>query len=110
MRKNTQKERGMRSDNDVERFANSRSGLVDATGGRGMRVTSFRIGFVFALVAGALALSPAAPEVSANPAGTGLVISQIYGGGGNTGAPLFNDYIEIFNPTSSDKSLGGLSL
>jgi predicted extracellular nuclease len=26
-----------------------------------------------------------------------LVISQVYGGGGNSGAPLQNDYIEIYN-------------
>ena len=26
-----------------------------------------------------------------------LVISQIFGGGGNSGAPFRNDFIEIFN-------------
>ena len=28
-----------------------------------------------------------------------LVISQVYGGGGNVGAPLKNDFVEIFNPS-----------
>jgi len=28
---------------------------------------------------------------------TDLVISQVYGGGGNSGAPFRNDFIEIFN-------------
>jgi len=39
-----------------------------------------------------------------------LVISQIYGGGGNTGAPFTNDYIEIFNRGSSTVALSGYSL
>ena len=39
-----------------------------------------------------------------------LVISQIYGGGGNTGATYQNDYIEIFNRGSTEVALGGLSL
>jgi hypothetical protein len=39
-----------------------------------------------------------------------LVISQIYGAGGNSGAALRNDYIEIFNPTSAPVSLSGLSV
>ncbi len=39
-----------------------------------------------------------------------LVISQVYGGGGNTGATYTNDFIEIFNPTGSAISLSGLSV
>ncbi|MBU3660286.1 MAG: hypothetical protein FGM14_10470 [Flavobacteriales bacterium] len=34
-----------------------------------------------------------------------LVISQVYGGGGNSGATYTNDFVEIFNPTSSTVSL-----
>lgn len=30
---------------------------------------------------------------------THLVISQVYGGGGNTGATFTNDFIELYNPT-----------
>lgn len=30
-----------------------------------------------------------------------VVISQIYGGGGNTGAPFTNDFVELFNPGST---------
>ena len=41
---------------------------------------------------------------------TGLVISQVYGGGGNTSAPFSNDFIELFNTTSSPISLNGLSV
>ncbi len=46
----------------------------------------------------------------ANPSGTGIVISQVYGGGGNTGAPYQNDYVELFNPTPVAISLAGWSV
>ena len=39
-----------------------------------------------------------------------LVISQLYGGGGNSGATLTNDYIEIYNPTGISFNLAGWSL
>lgn len=41
---------------------------------------------------------------------TRLVISQMYGGGGNTGAQFTNDFLELYNPTSSAISLNGLSI
>ena len=40
----------------------------------------------------------------------GLVISQVYGGGGNTGAPLRHDYVELFNASALTLSLNGLSV
>ena len=52
----------------------------------------------------------AAVPASANPAGTGLVINEVYGGGGNAGAPYTNDFVELYNPTGSAISLAGLSL
>ena len=45
----------------------------------------------------------------AQPA-AGLVISQIYGGGGNSGATYTNDFVEIFNDENSAVSLNGLSI
>lgn len=42
--------------------------------------------------------------------GTSVVISQVYGGGGNSGATYTNDFIEIFNPTQSPVSLTGWSV
>src|SRR6202171_140196 len=39
-----------------------------------------------------------------------IVISQIYGGGGNSGAPYKNDFIEIFNRGTSTVSLSGYSV
>jgi cytosine/adenosine deaminase-related metal-dependent hydrolase len=40
-----------------------------------------------------------------------LLISQVYGGGGNSGAPLTHDFIELHNPTSAAVSLAaGMSV
>ena len=39
-----------------------------------------------------------------------LVISQVYGAGGNTGAPYTHDFVELYNPTSGSVSLAGWSL
>ena len=54
------------------------------------------------LLAGAL-------SATATPSGT-LVVSQVYGGGGNSGATYTNDFIEIFNPTSASVSVSGMSV
>lgn len=48
---------------------------------------------------------------SALPAfSAGVVISQIYGGGGNSGATLKNDFIEIFNAGAVPTRLAGWSV
>ena len=39
-----------------------------------------------------------------------LVISQVYGGGGNAGAQLKNDFNEVFNRGSAPIPLGGMSV
>ncbi|MGI8892439.1 MAG: lamin tail domain-containing protein, partial [Bacteroidia bacterium] len=39
-----------------------------------------------------------------------VVISQVYGGGGNTGATYTHDYVELFNPTLVSISLTGWSV
>ena len=51
----------------------------------------------------------AAALLSAN-AMAQVVISQVYGGGGNTGAPYTNDFIEIFNAGSAAQDLTGWSV
>ncbi len=61
----------------------------------------------FGLVVSPLAMMPAA---SANPAGTGLVISEVYGGGGNSGAQFTNDFVELYNPTNAAISVSGMSV
>jgi endonuclease/exonuclease/phosphatase family metal-dependent hydrolase len=39
-----------------------------------------------------------------------VVISELYGGGGNTGATFRNDFIELYNPSNSTISLAGWSV
>jgi DNA/RNA endonuclease G (NUC1) len=39
-----------------------------------------------------------------------LVISQIYGGGGNSSATFTNDYVELFNPTTGPIDTGGWTI
>jgi hypothetical protein len=39
-----------------------------------------------------------------------LVISQVYGGGGNSGAPYTNDFVEVFNRSGAPVQLQGYSL
>ncbi|MFL5732502.1 MAG: lamin tail domain-containing protein [Chloroflexia bacterium] len=62
-------------------------------------------------VGGALAAAqeriPGVPRV---PNSTSLVLSQVYGGGGNTGAPWHNDFIEVFNPTAAAVDVTGWSV
>jgi predicted extracellular nuclease len=53
-----------------------------------------------------LALAPDAASAVSDT----VVLSQIYGGGGNTGAPYQNDYIELFNRGDSLVSLDGWSV
>ncbi|GAA4507356.1 hypothetical protein GCM10023172_37840 [Hymenobacter ginsengisoli] len=54
----------------------------------------------------ALLMLPLAGWGQASP----LVISQLYGAGGNSGASLKNDYVELFNRSASSVSLSGYSL
>jgi 5'-nucleotidase len=60
---------------------------------------------VGALVAGGLAFAPAASAVS-----TSVVISEVYGGGGNSGALYKNDFIELKNIGSAPVSVTGWSV
>ena len=57
-----------------------------------------------------LALAGTAAGAVPNGPSPNLVISQIYGGGGNAGATYTHDYIEIFNRSSASVSLDGKSL
>ena len=48
--------------------------------------------------------------MGAQDAGPGLVIGQVYGGGGNSGATLKNDFIELFNAGSTAVNVSGWSV
>ena len=61
----------------------------------------------FAVALSGLAVVTAAP---AQAVSTDLVISQVYGGGGNTGAPYTHDFVELYNRGASAVSLDGKSL
>ncbi len=55
---------------------------------------------------GSIALTVQAPP----PPSDHVVISQIYGGGGNTGATYQNDYVELYNPSPTTFNLNGWSI
>ena len=64
------------------------------------------------LTLGALALAAAlvATNLPIRGLSSDLVISQVYGGGGNTGAQYRSDFVEIFNRGSVAVSLAGKSI
>lgn len=47
---------------------------------------------------------------AAQSAGAAIVISQVYGGGGNSGATLRNDFIELFNRSNQAITVTGWSV
>lgn len=59
---------------------------------------------LLAAVSGTTAVTPA---LAASPA---PVIAQVYGGGGNSSAPVANDYVVLFNRGDAPASLDGWSL
>jgi hypothetical protein len=62
-----------------------------------------RLKLVFLL---ALFVLPAVPT-PARAASPDVVVSQIFGGGGNSGSPLTNDFVELFNRGSTPIDLSG---
>ncbi len=62
-----------------------------------------------ALIAAGLVVA-GGPVAVARASTSGVVVSALYGGGGNTGAPFTNDYIELFNGGAAPVSLNGWSV
>src|SRR5258708_26192065 len=64
---------------------------------------------IAAAIAGSIALLlTMLPDRSVQAVGSStIVISQVYGGGGNTGATLKNDFIELFNKGTSPVNVTG---
>ncbi|MBI1895708.1 MAG: lamin tail domain-containing protein [Acidobacteria bacterium] len=69
-----------------------------------------RASFSGAALACALAAGLAAPGMRAQSEGPQVVISQIHGGGGNSGATYRNDFIELFNRGTQGAGLDGWSV
>ncbi|MGP6174549.1 ExeM/NucH family extracellular endonuclease [Corynebacterium sp. A21] len=62
-------------------------------------------------IAGATAASlVVAPTAGAAVDGTKVVISEVYGGGGNSGSVVSNDFVELYNPHSTAISIDGWTL
>ncbi|MFZ5352865.1 MAG: Ig-like domain-containing protein [Bacillota bacterium] len=61
---------------------------------------------IFGIISVGYAEEPAANAAST----THIVISEIYGGGGNSGATYKNDFIELYNPTAAAVDLSGWSV
>ena len=57
------------------------------------------------LFAGALLLAPAASSASSD-----IVVSQVYAGGGNSGATYANDFVELFNRGATGVDLSTWSI
>jgi hypothetical protein len=57
------------------------------------------------LLAGGVLVVPAARSASAD-----LVVSQVFAGGGNAGAPYANDFVELFNRGSTAVDVGGWTI
>lgn len=65
---------------------------------------------IAALVASATISATMTIPAHAATDGSAVVISEVYGGGGNNGANYTHDFIELFNPTDKDMSLEGYSV
>lgn len=65
---------------------------------------------VFALVMALVLIASPGLNRQASALSSGVVISQVYGGGGNSGAAIKSDFIELFNRGNSTVSLNGWSV
>src|SRR5215208_644343 len=59
------------------------------------------------LAALAASLVLAAPASAASP---DIVVNQVYGGGGNSGATLTNDFVELYNRGTAPVAVDGWSI
>jgi uncharacterized protein len=72
-----------------------------------MKTSLFKL---FSLTTVLALMLAALPMRSAKAISPNIVISQVYGGGGNSGAPFTNDFIELYNLSGSSVSLSGWSV
>lgn len=62
------------------------------------------------LASAALAMAGVFAAATAAASTSGVVISQVYGGGGNSNAVYTNDFIELFNAGTAPVDIGGWSV
>ncbi|WP_074432068.1 MULTISPECIES: ExeM/NucH family extracellular endonuclease, partial [Corynebacterium] len=65
------------------------------------------LGAAFAIALAAGTVSVVAPTASAATDGSNVVINEVYGGGGNSGAKFTHDFVELYNPTDAPIDLTG---
>ncbi len=73
-------------------------------------MTSLRNRTTQGLALGVVSAGLMAIPTAASAASPGLVISEAYGGGGNSGATLTHDFVELYNPTDAPISVDGMSV
>src|SRR5436305_3582522 len=71
-----------------------------------IRALPLRFSLCLVLLFSSFLVAPPAAQASTS----GIVISQIYGGGGNAGSTFKNDFIEIFNADGATVNLSGWSV
>src|SRR5438046_1160109 len=69
-----------------------------------------KLASVFALAVAASATVLAVAATPAQATSPDVVISEVYGGGGNTGAPWRNDFVELYNRSAATVNLSGWSV
>ena len=62
------------------------------------------------VVVGLLAVAGAFAAPSARGASPDVLVSQVFAGGGNAGAPYSNDFVELFNRGSTAVDVSGWSV
>ena len=63
-----------------------------------------------AITAAAVSFAGVGPAWGAVSPGGHVIINEVYGGGGNSGAPLANDFIELYNAGASAVDVSGWSV
>src|SRR5699024_11357685 len=86
--------------------------LCSLAHGPGLGTRRARVGGAGAARARGLSLPPglAAPAPTAVVTPGDLRINEIYGGGGNSGATVQNDFVELVNTSDADIDIDGWSL
>ncbi len=83
------------------------SGVPPSREARGRRL---RTGLALALILALAGFSLIEPRTLAADGSPNVVISQVYGGGGNSGGVYTNDFVELFNRGTAPVSLAGWSI